>query len=494
MQKSSAIALTGATAFLFALAAVKLLPTQLWIDEFSALHDIRGTLPQLIDNYLEMGQHSPVFSVIIWAVTQLLGYSEAAMRLVPFCAAMATLLVIQRLWSRHLSDEFAWCCLLLLAGSTAFLEAAFYVRPYSMGLLLCALAFKNLLDWWSSRREALLLIALCECALALHFHVIYGNFGLAVGLFLLAAVADRQLRWRELLLPVAAASAIAAPLLPLLMRLAQGSGWMDYTTPPTFAHLSKILLPPEFVILLVIIFAAAAMRHFEHSQAGRLAPAALHVRRLALLVYLFVPMANFMAHVFAGNSIVLQRHLLPYTLGLSYAVCASVFFLLPGANQARLRLLTCLLFAFTTVGLFALTRDPPGADWRAMSKELRTIQVRDDEAVFVRVGYQESIVPLVLKDAVLRERLLQIAHYYGLPGRLQVFPKAPYLPEVRQYMSQLLEDVSGHCRVLIAQEEESDCINAWIIQHMATAGFDRSDSIEFRGYGHILVFNRSSCS
>jgi hypothetical protein len=113
----------------------------LWGDEAALALNVIGRGPAELFGALDLRQSAPpLFLLLVKGATSLLGTGEAALRLIPFLASTAALLLALLFARRHLDRVSGTIFLLFLAAADPLVFQAVQVKQYSLDVLVSVLA------------------------------------------------------------------------------------------------------------------------------------------------------------------------------------------------------------------------------------------------------------------------------------------------------------------------------------------------------------------
>ena len=143
-----------------------------WLDETLIVWTIRDGLGQIIpDAFVSL--QSIAFCMLEWLVAQAGGVHEAALRLPPVAAAIATLCVYYRIGMEALDRELGLILPALYVAMPSVAVEVSTARPYALALLAHTTALLWLLRWLrSGRLQDGAWWAVCAAA-ACHFHQLF---------------------------------------------------------------------------------------------------------------------------------------------------------------------------------------------------------------------------------------------------------------------------------------------------------------------------------
>jgi hypothetical protein len=170
----------------------------LWDDEsFLCVNFISRSLPELLQP-LDYHQVAPV--LFLWVertAVRLLGFSEYALRLVPFLCSIGSLFLFQRVARRLLTGPALIFAVATFAVSYPGIRYAAEAKPYCTDMFVSLLMLSLFLDWYQSRNSRLLylLALLMPSLLGASYPAVFaaGGLSLVVGSVMLG----QRPGWRE---------------------------------------------------------------------------------------------------------------------------------------------------------------------------------------------------------------------------------------------------------------------------------------------------------
>ncbi|HWF75438.1 MAG TPA: glycosyltransferase family 39 protein [Solirubrobacteraceae bacterium] len=212
---------------LVVIAALARLPTlaeqSFWLDEAYTEHLVRMSLGAMLHAIPRSESTPPVYYVLAWGWTRVLGHSEFALRSLSALAGILTVPVTYALALRLAGRRAAVIAGLLLALSPLLIWYSQEARAYALATLLGTVSLTCFVAFLDTRRGAWLAVWAAASALGLATH------------YFVAFVVGPELVWllwrrrqdRRVLAAAAAVLAVAAALVPLALAQ-RGTGHADY--------------------------------------------------------------------------------------------------------------------------------------------------------------------------------------------------------------------------------------------------------------------------
>lgn len=212
------VTVLGICAFAAGLRLARLGSEGLWNDECATAIWARLPGPELLAA-LRVDNHAPLFFFLERAVTAVLGYGEAALRLLPALAGIATVGLAAVVGARIVSRRAGLLAALLLAISPLHLHYSQEAKSYALQMLLALAVFGLAHRLHETRSTRVALVLGLVAALDLYTH----NVGLFVvgGVFVAYVAFERGWQgYRPWLLAGATALLAYLPWLGILLRQA----------------------------------------------------------------------------------------------------------------------------------------------------------------------------------------------------------------------------------------------------------------------------------
>ena len=130
--------------------------SSLWLDEVALALNVNGrSLWELLAVPLDYGQAAPRgFLLLQWCITNTVGRSDLAFRLLPCIAGVASLFLFRRVALRVLSATGAAVALLYFAFGFWFIFFSADAKPYGLDLTLSLLMLELSFDFRESSYDA----------------------------------------------------------------------------------------------------------------------------------------------------------------------------------------------------------------------------------------------------------------------------------------------------------------------------------------------------
>lgn len=357
---------------------VQPLGNSFWLDETLTAWIVSDGFSKVIPQAF-VSLQSVAFCVLEWFAAQVAGHSEAALRLLPLAAAIATAYVLYRIGLEAFDRELG---LILAALFVALPSVAFEVstaRPYAAALLAHTAALLWLLRWLrSGRLRDAVWWAVCA-ALACHFHLLFAaEVPIEAGLALWRGRGGvRQVAACALLLAM-----LLMPAVPQAVAMRKLGSLLSFAPKPPVWPLLATIAPMGLLILVTVLAALTRMAggapRWKRPGAG--ADAALVGAALLLIpATVFFALARVtQIRLFEG------RYLLPAAPGLVLLWG----WLLRGLEPARLRHVS--LGAAVIVAVLWTAGFSRGVEYRHENWRSAARSMPDTGAVLVYTGLVET--------------------------------------------------------------------------------------------------------
>ncbi|GMV40002.1 MAG: hypothetical protein AMXMBFR64_17180 [Myxococcales bacterium] len=362
-----------------------------WYDEIWSLDQVRKPFGDMLAALAREDVHPPLYSVLLWVWTRLVGESEVASRLLSALVGAAAVVPLyglgRELWDRRTG---------LMAATLLALNpyAVFYgreARSYSLMLALALWATWALVRWASQPSRGRALVWIAAATLLAYTHV-YGSFVLvAQGLWALVFVPALR---RPFLAGAATVAALLLPWVPSLLgqagRVQQGF-WIDpitWTDPLDWMRRWYGYSIPLAVLLPLVSLRAAAE---APGGAGDSAPRTS--RRALLALWIAVPLAIPVTLSLIGEPIFYHKYPIAI-LGALSLLAARGLVLLPPWPRRVVAAATAALLAFHLLRDVYLTRSKE--QWRELSALATTA-----DAVLVAEPYNRTYLGWYLRAPVV---------------------------------------------------------------------------------------------
>jgi uncharacterized membrane protein len=238
---------------IFLIKSPQYLLRSFWIDEsssYTALHD--SILTTFIHNVREE-YTSPLYFLILWVTTWLLGTAEFAMRtpsvIFVFCAAVA-LYFLAREFFKTDTCIFASVLFLLLPDVGA---AMFNARPYALALFFAVFSLLAFVRWARTKATSwgILYVILTSCAI--YAHPLYGLIVIIEFAFILLQCL--QISRSKLILAGVAMLFLQLPWIIKFHYLISIQGKLKYTRAPLIENVVVFLMQYDRWLILYVCIA-----------------------------------------------------------------------------------------------------------------------------------------------------------------------------------------------------------------------------------------------
>jgi mannosyltransferase len=195
-----------------------------WYDEaFTPVHVLHAGLSATLRAFVHTENTPPLWYVVVWGWSRLLGTGEVALRLPSALAGIATVPVAWGIGRELAGRRAALVTAALVAVNPLFVWYSQEARAYAFFVLFAALALLCCLraDREPTPRRLALFAGSGALALLSHYFAVFLLIGMALWLL------RRRERWRLTLPAVAALAAVGCALLPLIVAQgAHGTQWI----------------------------------------------------------------------------------------------------------------------------------------------------------------------------------------------------------------------------------------------------------------------------
>jgi hypothetical protein len=197
-----------------------------WADEAETVYLVRQSLRGAFSDALNVESNPPLYFVLTWLWSRLLGTGEVAMRSLPALAGTATILVAYGVAAKLVSRRAGLIAALLTSVSPLVVWHAQDARPYAFLIFfsgLSLLCFVHLLD---DPRPGMLAWWALASALALST-TYFGSFPvIAEAAWLLWKARAERRRRRSTVLAVSGVAAVGAALAPFALEQRSNASWI----------------------------------------------------------------------------------------------------------------------------------------------------------------------------------------------------------------------------------------------------------------------------
>lgn len=348
----------------------------LWYDEaFTPVHVLHSGLGATLQAVSHTENSPPLWYVLEWAVSRVLGTGAIALRLVSAIAGIAAVVVAWAIGWELAGRRAAIASALLLATSPLFVWYSQEARAYGLFVLVVALTMLCFLRALARpTRSRLLLFALsCAAALLTHYFSVFLLVPMAIWVLL-----DRKVRahtpLRTVLATLTIPAVVGAALIPLILAQAgHGTQWIGQ-----WALVSRLEAIPQYYLtgytgsslghgieLLVFAVALSGVVHglwrgLDRNE-ERAALIALTITACGTLVPIIL--------AFAGADYLAPRNLLGAMVPLTALLAVVVVARRAGTTGMLLAGLLALAFAALSVDVYLSPRLQRG-DWAGLARAI----------------------------------------------------------------------------------------------------------------------------
>lgn len=476
-----------------AIAVVRLwimpLNNSFWLDETLTVTLVQDGIRKLFDTALILLPPVP-YCILEWAISQVAGINEIAMRLPSVLGGIGMLVAVYRLGSELAGLHTGVICAVLCIAHPAITREVPNARPYALGLCFCSAALLWQVRWirqpdWT---RAWLWAGCSVAACALHYVFV-------IAFFMQIAVAIAVIlhsRRYPLLKPLAIVCGVSAlvllPTVPQLMVLVEHRRLMSYTGRPHPAALFAGLAPASFLIggaLWVATVAATRSRIRWVFSSGTRAALGLGIVTGAVPVIVFFTMS-----LFTEARLFTPRYLLSAAPGL-ILLWGAILGAMEPRQVSGLAAALVLGVAAIVLGGSELWPDYRHENWRSVARA-----VPRDGAVLLYSGLVECRRLDWLQDPVRWKNLASPVVAYAPEERRDRLFLLPF--EVGQaetsYLNAVIDAaVREHTTVTVVARKQfaGPRYVQMISERLQTAGFEERPQTNYDGVD-LLVFRKTT--
>ena len=457
-RRFGAIALSIAIAVIL-IEWVPILFGGLWLDEtFTYWQAFRGWRHALSLLSVSPGV-SPWFAALSSLFARGPGrYMEFWLRLPDFLAMLVAACLIFKLAAAWFGRNAAWLALVMFVGEKGIINRATEARPYGLALATC-LGLLYGLHVWLSQKHLWGWFLFVACAVLLpYWHFLFLLFfGIPVLYIFCLRLQGTRIPWLTL---SASALLIFTAWLPLkfqLKGLLAAGRTLSFAPMPSVDNLLQVLLPPGFVIsvLLAVLLAQLVLN-------DSFRPSRFSVRLLAILTAIWMfsgPLELFAASKLRGYGMLVERYALYSLAGM--ILLTAYFFARLRTYLARTAVL--LTFAILSIGAAAghRFRGPSMGSWREPSQVIASIDPTGQTPVLFSSGFIESNAMDWQHPVAWNTYLYAPLMVYPIPGRWYPLPYG-LDDHATAYARQLLDgQLQDRPRIILLAAEPTN-LTAWI--------------------------------
>lgn len=403
-----------ALALVVTLTCLFRLPSGFWLDETATFWIVKDSAADAITRALYWSGQSPLFYLVVWAWSQIAGYSEIALRIPAAVFGALTAVLLYRLGLR-LMDHFSAACAVLMLFTVQ--EAVFVMvdaRPYTMGLLAVVAAVTAFVKWLETGRTRYAAAYVLLATLTVYVHYLMGVMFAVHAAYAILQLHRGESRapLRHLIFAWAGCGLLMTPLVPQLLAFYSTRRAHSFAAPPSFLDLTNGLIPPALILggFAGLLLAACHVRLQMTLEIQR------RYLRLLLLWAAVPVLSMFAASFLFGVGLFVPRYYLAAAPGLALLAGAAIGALAPA--PARLAVLTAV--ALTAALTYASFRQPH--DWRSAMAKVRELTAGSRVPVLVCSGFIEARDPENLNDPKLRDVLFAPLLMYPAAGEVHYLP------------------------------------------------------------------------
>jgi hypothetical protein len=446
-------------------------------DEAGSWWIVKEDYGQAVSRSWSWSATSPLYYSVLWLWTRVFGLGELGMRLLSVLFALAAVWLVYRLALRWLDESGARIAVLVFLAVPSVTVAFIDIRPYAMGLTLCAATWLFLQRWLErDRRVDALLFVLCAAA------TIWCHYTLALGLLPLAWYLPR-LGVKRTLYAAALLCLLLAPLALEVMQVIGRRGELTHGSNPALLTLLKRGIRRSYWLMLTggSLIALSAVLDQRFFRLPRLKQSWAPVVLLAALPVTVV----WLLGQFGRTPMFHDRYMVTASIGVAIT-CA---WLIGGIQPQLLR--TLFIAVVVTKFVLAGAAKPSyhlNIDWRSLNAwGVAFIAANPGVRVALASPFVESQQERILNDPRYEEILHgPFARYLGT-GRGLLFPGAPAAESGRRLDHWLSAPATGCAPLLFLSGTAAIQYRDWLTPRLEQRGYRLADEREF-GDGRAWVF------
>jgi hypothetical protein len=395
---------------LIAIAWYPRLSAGLSLDEAGTWWVVRDGWQHVIHRAVTVQGQSPLYYLLVKAVTALVGAQEIALRLPSVVSAAGSAILLFLLGRRWFGAAVGVVAVVFFLAFEPIIVAGATARPYSVAML-CWLGATVALDSWIERHDAATLTFHAVLTVVMvYLHYVFAPALVLHALLLWIRRRDLPPRlWRVLVGWTLAVALALIPVLPQLESLARRRQALTFVAPPSFAALAQAWCPPEFTVAVLLAFALLAIGGSRRRQGSR--PQGWQLTFVVAWMLLPPAIAFGASHV-AGTPLFFTRYYLVYAPGVALVAALPIARL--GSRSWRGIYLAG--FAATILIARAMAGSDSDDGWRTGANWIRR-EDRDRICSLLAVtGFVESQDVDGLNDATVGAFIRSPLEYYGLGG------------------------------------------------------------------------------
>jgi len=401
--------LLGGVAVLMVVALwLRPLNSSLWLDEMGTWWVVKDGMREAIHRSFDIQGQSPLFYIWAWVARQPAGTQEWALRIPSVIFACASAFLLFRFARRLLDREYARIVVVTFIVWPAVSFSAADYRPYALATLALIASTMLLARWLDLDRLTTGIAYVLTVTALIYVHYLFALIVPVHACYALARTREHStdVRLRAFGVAVAAVAILVTPLLAQIAALWGRRQEWTVQNPVTVAWVASAVLPTAFVVAGIVALAIrlASPRKPDSRIQLRRADAVL------LVAWLVIPIT-----LLCATDRVEDR----YTLVSAPAAVLLVSLGFRWIEPASARRIIVLALAILSV--IALGGAHHADDWRGA---LGTVDLGADgrSAVILQTGFQQADQLASFADPEERSFLASPASFYGVGGRLFLFP------------------------------------------------------------------------
>jgi len=429
-----------------------------WLDETGTWWIVKDGPAEAIHRALSWSGQSPLYYLVVWFASRILGHSDIALRIPSVLATAGTLWFLYRLAARLIDRSAAPVVCFFFVCATSFF--AIDARPYALGLLCLTASVWALVKWLDRNRPRDAALYVVGAALVVYTHVIL-SAGMLAGLaYAVVRLRKQPRRLAWLVLSQAAIAVLCLPVASECLAFYATRGNHAFLPRPAAAELLPLLVPLSLagVVILITWF---GMTVFGEARIG---PAFQSSTAVLILIWaLFPPSFLFLVSTRTDVHVFVERY------------CSSAFpgqAMVAGALLASIRPAVIRNALIVTVAAITLMTQSKMAfpnhgndDWRDGLAFLK--QEAGNAPVLLVSPFTEGVGFDTLHDPKLREILFAPEVRYGEPPRSirvpHIFP-AGEIPALEK----ATEGIHGERRLYLIDDRPDWSYEQWLLKQHRT--------------------------
>lgn len=447
------------------------LTSSLWLDESVSSWIVSSDFGTLLTRVRDYQGQSPLYFIVLYYWSQIVGNSELALRTLSLLGAVATLICVWKIADELRDRETAVLSVIIILALDWFIKASVNVRPYSLALLSVTFATWYFLRWIRSDRYVDLLGWCAGVVLGFYFHYFFGAILIVHGcIFLLTPPDTRRRR-----LGVLSAALIVIVFswssgISHLAELAGREGLYSFTRLPGVVDLLKSIFSPAALVLIgTALLCARIAQPFSWE---RFAP--VERRKLLWLICwaTLPPLLFFTVSLLSGDSLFFWRFMVWSTPG--FAIATAYLLRRTGPENAR-----TMVFAVLALLIILIPRTWVLEDWRGAGlKAEKLLREKPGRGLLIYPGFIELEQVSFLTDPRHREYLLAPFDRYPVARASELIPSGFERPDHAQFFTERIEPyLAAHSEVVLIVQRLRQFENPELVTEQYFAKF-----FERKGY------------